>query len=215
MSTKSKLDLNSLTDAEVPDLATLIVTSMTGNATFPAPAPVLTVLTAEAKTMRDRIAARDALLQQAQTMTLQIRTDRTLLEASLTAESATVDAVVAKLPADQQAAAITSAGMGVASDTGTPVGPMPKVEGLTATAGDAEGSVDLAWNSIRRGLQNFLIEISEDPAGLTGWRFAANSRKSSATLDGLTTGKRYWFRVTAEGAAGPGPASTAATKVAP
>lgn len=215
MSTKSKLDLNSLTDAEVPDLAALVVTSMTGNATFPAPAPVLTILTAEAKTMRDRIAARDALLQQAQTMTLQIRTDRTVLEASLTAESATVDAVVAKLPADQQAAAITSAGMEVANDTGTPVGPMPKVEGLTATAGDAEGSVDLAWNAIRRGLQNFLIELTEDPAGQTGWRFAANSRKSSATLDGLTTGKRYWFRVTAEGAAGPGPASAAATKVAP
>ena len=105
--------------------------------------------------------------------------------------------------------------MAVASDTGTPVGPMPKVEGLTATAGDAEGSVDLAWNSIRRGLQNFLIELSEDPAGLTGWRFAANSRKSSATIEGLTSGKRYWFRVTAEGAAGPGPASTPATKVAP
>ena len=92
---------------------------------------------------------------------------------------------------------------------------MPKVEGLTATAGDAEGVVDLAWSAIRRGLQNFLIELSEDPAGLTGWRFAANSRKSSATLDGLTSGKRYWFRVTAEGAAGPGPASNAATKVAP
>ena len=105
--------------------------------------------------------------------------------------------------------------MSVAGGTGTPIGPMPKVEGLTATAGDAEGHVDLAWNPVRRGLQNFLIELTEDPAGLTGWRFAANSRKSSATLDGLTTGKRYWFRVTAEGAAGPGPASNAATKVAP
>ena len=215
MSAKSKLDLNSLTDAEVPDLATLIVTSMTGNATFPAPAPILATLTAEAKTMSDRIAARDALLQQAQTMTLQIRTDRTILETSLTAESAYVDGVVAKLPADQQAAAITSAGMQVAGSSGTPVGPMPKVEGLTATAGDAGGNVDLAWNSIRRGLQNFLIELTEDPAGLTGWRFAATSRKTSATLDGLTSGKRYWFRVTAEGAAGPGPASTPATKVAP
>lgn len=174
-----------------------------------------TLLTSQTKAMRDRLAARDALLQQAQTMTLQIRTDRTVLEASLTAESATVDAVVAKLPADQQAAAIKSAGMEVAESTGTPVGPMPKVEGLTATAGDGEGEINLAWNAIRRGLQNFLIELSEDPAGQTGWRFAANSRKSTATLDGLTTGKRCWFRVTAEGAAGPGPASTPATKVAP
>ena len=215
MSAIAKLDFASLNAAEVPDLATLIVTSMTGAATFPAPAPALTVLTAQAKTMRDRIAARDALLQQAQTMTLQIRADRTALEASLTAEAGYVDGVVAKLPADQQAAAITSAGLEVADSTGTPVGPMPKVEGLTATAGDTEGEVDLAWNAIRRGLQNFLIELTEDPAGLTGWRFAANSRKSTATLPGLTTGRRYWFRVTAEGAAGPGPASSPATKVAP
>ena len=218
MSAKAKLDLNSLTDAEVPDLATLIVTSMgaaPGSVTFAVPAPALTVLTAQARTMSDDIAARDALLQQAQTLTLKIRAARTALESSLTAEAAYVDGVVAKLPADQQAAAITSAGMQVADSTGVPVGPMPKVEGLTATASDAEGAIDLAWNAIRRGLQNFLIELTEDPAGQTGWRFAANSRKSSATLTGLTSGKRYWFRVTAEGAAGPGPASNPATKVAP
>ena len=63
--------------------------------------------------------------------------------------------------------------------------------------------------------ENFLIEQTDDPAGLTGWRFAANSRKSSVTIEGLISGTRYWFRVTAEGAAGPGPASTAATKVVP
>ena len=218
MSAKAKLDLNSLTDAEVPDLATLIVTSMgtaSGSATFPAPSPALTVLTAQARTMSDDIAARDALLQQAQTLTLKIRAALNALESSLTAESIYVDGVVEQLPDAQQAAAITSAGMQVADSTGVPVGPMPKVEGLTATASDAEGAIDLAWNAIRRGLQNFLIELTEDPAGQTGWRFAANSRKSSATLTGLTSGKRYWFRVTAEGAAGPGPASNPATKVAP
>ena len=66
MSLQSKLDLKSLTDAEVPDLAALIVTSMTGNVTFPAPAPGLATLTAQAQAMSGRIAARDALLQQAQ-----------------------------------------------------------------------------------------------------------------------------------------------------
>ena len=40
---------------------------------------------------------------------------------------------------------------------------------------------------------------------MPGWRFAANSHKSSATLEALTSGKRYWFRVTAEGTVGPGP----------
>ena len=41
---------------------------------------------------------------------------------------------------------------------------------------------------------NQLTGLEKD---LAGWRFAANSRKSSATLYGLTTGKRYWLRVTA------------------
>ena len=218
MPLQSKLELDTLADAQVPPLATLIVTSMStapGLTTFPAPSPALTVLTAQAKTMTDDLAARDALLQQAQTLTLKIRADRDALSASLGSESTYVDGVVAKLPADQQAAAITSAGIQVAGDSGTPVGPMPPVVGLTATSGDADGEIDLAWNAIRRGLQNYFIEITDDPAGQTGWHFAANSRKSSAQITGLTSGKRYWFRVTAEGAAGPGPASNAATKVAP
>ena len=75
--------------------------------------------------------------------------------------------------------------------------------------------MDLRWNAIKRGLQNTLVELTDDPTGQTGWRFALNSRKSTATIKGLTSGKRYWFRVTAEGAAGPGPASDPATKVAP
>lgn len=215
MSAKAKLELNSLTDAEVSALSTLIVTSMTGNARFPAPTPPLATLTTQAAGMDGLVADRDALLQQAQTLTLQIRASRTVLEGSLGAEVGYEESVVERLPADQQAAAILSAGMAVAGSTGTPVRPMPKVEGLTATAGDADGEVDLTWNAVRRGLQNFLIELSEDPAGQIGWRFAANSRKSSATITGLTSGKRYWFRVTAEGAAGPGPASNPTTKVAP
>jgi hypothetical protein len=165
--------------------------------------------------MNQMLAERDALLQQAQTLTLNIRAGRTALEKSLNTESIYVDGIVAELPTDEQAGAITSAGMAVAGVNSTPVGPMPKVEGLTATAGDSEGVVDLSWNAIRRGLQNFLVELSEDPTGQSGWHFALNSRKSSAAATGLKSGQRYWFRVTAEGAAGPGPASIPATKVAP
>ena len=43
----------------------------------------------------------------------------------------------------------------------------------------------------------------------------ATPTKSSATLTGLTSGKRDWFRVSANGSPGPGPASDRATKVAP
>ena len=49
----------------------------------------------------------------------------------------------------------------------------------------------------------------------TGWRFAKTESKSKTVLTGLTSGKRYWLRVTANGTAGPGPASDAVTKTAP
>ncbi len=39
--------------------------------------------------------------------------------------------------------------------------------------------------------------------------------KSKVTVTGLTSGIRYWFRVVAEGAGGPGPSTDIATKVAP
>ncbi len=214
MMTKSKLELNRLTDAEVLALCSRIIASMTGNGRFPEPNPSMGTLAGLSEAMEQLVAERDTLLQQAQTLTLQIRAARSTLESGLNTESAYVDAMVEKLPDEQKAAAITSAGMAITSAP-TPVGPMPRVEMLTATAGDADGTVDLSWNAIRRGLQNFLVELTEDPTGQTGWRFALNTRKSSVTCTGLRSGQRYWFRVTAEGAAGPGLASQPATKVAP
>jgi hypothetical protein len=84
---------------------------------------------------------------------------------------------------NRAAAVITSADMTVAVST---VGAIPKVDGLTPPKGMRTRS----W-TFKRGLQNFLIELTEDPTGQTGWVFAANSRKSSATLKRLTSGKRY------------------------
>ena len=44
---------------------------------------------------------------------------------------------------------------------------------------------------------------------------AATVTKSKATVTGLTSGTKYWFRVRAIGATGPGPWSDPATKIAP
>jgi hypothetical protein len=215
MSLKVKLELKTLIDTEVLDLARLVTDSMDGNATYPAPNPPLTNIAAQREDMSTLMGQRADLFQQAQTLTIQIRDARGTLEGLLNSEAGYVEGVVKNMTDDQAAAAITSAGMEVAGTAGAPVGPMPKVEGITATQGDADGEIDLAWNRIPRGLQNYIIELTEDPTGLAGWKFAQNSRKSSATVKNLTSGKRYWFRVIAEGAQGPGPASDPATKVAP
>ena len=59
------------------------------------------------------------------------------------------------------------------------------------------------------------VERTEDPLGQTGWQVVDSPTKSSTTQKGLTSGKRYWFRVSTNGSAGPGPASDPTTKVAP
>ena len=159
--------------------------------------------------MGDGLAARAKLLSDAQTLTIQIRDARDALETLLTEEAGYVDGI-----AKGDAAIIKSAGMDVSSSSG-PVGAMPKVEGLTATQGDSAGEIDLAWNPVKRGLKSYTIEVSEDPAGQTGWSIAKVETRSKTIVPGLISGKRYWFRVSAVGAAGPGPASDAIRKVAP
>ena len=98
---------------------------------------------------------------------------------------------------------------------GTPVGPMPKVEGLTATQGDTPGEIDAHWNPVRRGLGSYTVQITTDPAGLTGWTVYGPASKNKSAITGLVSGTRYWIRVCANGAAGPGHWSDPTTKTAP
>ncbi len=189
---------------------------MTGNPNFPTPNPPLTAISANAYEMRALIAQRNSLLAQAQQKTIAIRAKRDVGELGMTNEGNYVEGIAnaSTDPANPPDAIIVSAGMHV-KGASTPVGPMPQVTGLTATASDSAGAVDLHWDSIKRGLQSYLIEKTTDPAGLTGWTYAAGGqKKSSATIEGLTSGTRYWFRAAAMGAAGQGPWSDPATKTA-
>ena len=217
MTVKVKLDLGRLSDNEFMAKAEGIVTSMTGNANFTTPAPALANITTAVEAMRDLINERLALLSQMTEKTVAIRAQRDAAADILIAEGEYVQDIAnaSVNPLNPPAAIIESAGMDVADSNGTAVGAMPAVEGLTATAGDADGEVDLHWTAIRRGLKSYIIEKTEDPAALTGWGLATISTKSSATISGLTSGKRYWFRVAAIGAAGQGPWSPVATKTAP
>ena len=138
-----------------------------------------------------------------------------MLEGHITTEGAYVAGVANAQPPDQMAPTIMLAGMDVAASPGTPVGPMPKIDGLTATQGDNPGILDTQWNPIKRGASSYTIQISTDPAGLTGWTIYGTSQKSKTELTGLVSGTRYWIRVCANGAAGPGPWSDPTTKTAP
>jgi len=183
---------------------------MKGNPNFTTPAPALNALTGQATTMSGALAARAKLLSDAQELTIQIRDARTSLETLLTEEAGFVDGI-----AKGDAAIIKSAGMDVSTGPGGRVGEMPKVEGLAATQGDTSGEIDLQWNPIKRGLKSYTVEMTEDATGLSGWSIAKVETRSKTAVTGLTSGKRYFFRVSAVGSAGPGSASDTTTKVAP
>jgi len=85
---------------------------------------------------------------------------------------------------------------------------------LSATAGDHEGEVDLAWDGVA-GARSYVIEKSADPPTATSWGHGGVATKSRASINGLTPGTRYWFRVAAVGTNGQSGWSDPATRIAP
>ena len=73
--------------------------------------------------------------------------------------------------------------------------PSPPIS-LNITNGDADGEIDLTWDPVA-GAKSYVIEKSVDPVTATSWQHSSVSTKSSATVSGLTSGTRYWFRVAA------------------
>jgi pectate lyase len=86
--------------------------------------------------------------------------------------------------------------------------------GLKSTSGDHDGELDLSWDPVS-GAKSYVLEQSSDPPTATSWMHARVSTKSSTTVDGLTSGTRYWFRVSAVDASGHSGWSDPATKIAP
>jgi len=78
---------------------------------------------------------------------------------------------------------------------------LPKPENLSATTGDKSNEVDLHWDKVT-GAKSYEIEFCSDPIDNTKWQHYKTVTKTKATVTGLTSGQRYWFRVAAVNAHG-------------
>ncbi len=108
---------------------------------------------------------------------------------------------------------ITSAGMelrGVRSAATTPTAP----QALAAAVGEHEGELILSWKAVPNAY-SYIIESSLDPATPTSWTHVGIATAANKAVGNLTTGKRYWFRVKAVGAAGESGWSEQASKTVP
>ena len=203
-----KLNLRNLSTPDKVQRGRQIVTAMINNPNFSSPHPALSEVT-------DALAG----LEQNYALVQAARADVKAKTTTLDDSDSKVNQVLAQLAAYVESIAgtdekiITSAGLSTKASRSTPSFLSPP-QALSATAGDHEGVIELSWKKVPNA-RSYTIQMSPDPPTAEGWTKAAIATASARTIENLTSGKRFWFRVAAIGALGQSGWSEPATKIAP
>lgn len=206
---KIRLNLSSLSIPQKIAKAQQIITALTGNAAFPTPSPTLETIATMIDGLESAFAHAQASRQTAKQHTTIQNQKEDNLDSVLTRLAAYVESVAG---ANEQM--ILSAGMDTRAAAVATTDPPAQPQGLTPTAGDRDGEIDLSWDTVT-GSKSYVIDQSGDPVTPTTWSHAGVSTKSNFTAKGLTSGSRYWFRVAAVNSNGQSGWSDPATKIAP
>lgn len=205
---KVKLNLRTLSTIEKAAKARQIVTAMTGNPNFATPHPTLAQVTAATDELDAAYSDAQAARQTAMTKTSILREKEDALEGVLRHLAAYIESV-----GGDDESKILSAGVNLRSANNSTPSLAPPGS-LTATEGDHDGEIDLTWDKVK-GAKTYVVERSADPPSPASWSHEAVALKSSATVNGLASGSRYWFRVAAVLSSGQSGWSDPATKIAP
>ena len=203
-----KLNLKNLSTPEKIARARQIVTALTDNKNFPAPNPSLAQVTTDIDAVEHRNNEVQAKRAAAKAATSELYQTEAALDRTLTQLAAYVESV-----SGDDEVKINSAGL----ETRAPRSPSVDLAApgnLSASAGDHDGEIDLHWDKIVNA-RSYIVEQSPDPPSETTWTNAAVVVKSQTTVEGLTSGRKYWFRVAAVGATGQSGWSNPAAKIAP
>jgi len=203
-----RLNLRNLSVTEKMAKARQIVTALTNNASFPNPHPSLTDVTAAADDLDRAYGSVQAAKSEVSTRAVTQDNAEAKLDQLVTQLAAYVESI-----AGRDDTLITSAGMetkGSRTPSTVPTAP----QGVSASAGEHEGEIILAWKPVPNA-RSYIIESSLDPATANGWTQVGIATAATKSIGNLTTGKRYWFRIAAVGALGQSGWSEHATKVVP
>src|SRR2546430_5420457 len=85
----------------------------------------------------------------------------------------------------------------------SPTGRLPMPRDLRVWNGPGAGELLLRWKALR-GAKSYCVEQRANEASPNAWTLATTSTKAKATVKGLMSGRKYWFRVAAIGSAGQG-----------
>ncbi|MBI3415001.1 MAG: fibronectin type III domain-containing protein [Verrucomicrobia bacterium] len=203
---KYKLELQKQSILERIDFGKQFTAKMTGNANFPN-------LTTETSDLSDATAALESTNKDADAALKTYQEKLTIRDNAVVTFDAAANTLAAGVQKDSRGdeAKIQSAGLSLKSPR-SPIGPMSQAQNLSATASDQDGTIDLGWDRVR-GAKSYEVQRSADPTN--GWAHVCSCTRSNVTVNSMTSGTRYWFRVAAIGSAGPGPWSDPAMKIAP
>lgn len=203
-----KLNLRNLSIPDKVQKGRQIVTAMTNNTNFPNAHPPLPTVTDALATLEKSYAS--------------VQVAKADVKAKASAQddaNVKVDQILGQLAAYVESIAgndekiITSAGLTTKATRSAPIFLSPP-QGLSATAGDHEGVIELSWKKVPHA-KSYTIQMSPDPPTPESWAHAAIATASTATIENLMSGKRFWFRVAAIGSMGQSGWSEPATKIAP
>lgn len=206
---KIKLNLRKLSVPEKIARGREIITALTGNANFPAPKPTLAAMTTITDDLETAQQDQQAAKRTAVLKTIARDEKEDLLDSTFVQLAAYVESV-----AGDNERLIKSAGMDTRAPAVASDAPPDAPQSLNITGGDADGEIDLSWEPVD-GAKTYQIEQSPDPVTATSWSHASATTKSKATIDGLTSGTRYSFRIAAVGTNGQGAWSNPVSKIAP
>ncbi len=192
MANKIKLNLHATSVPDKVQFMRQVVTAMTGNATFPTPAPTLAQITAKADALESAYNTQQNAQQAAKTATTNLGTAEGAADVALNSLANYVEET-----SEGDTAEIESAGMSTRAPK-TPTTSLPAPQNFTMTAGDNEGELDAQWDPVAKA-KGYEVQTSDDPPTSTSWEHAGVSSGSQTTVAELESGKKVWGRVRALG----------------
>jgi len=206
---KVKLSLQSKTDVQLRDFAEhhgtevdavpLVYTDLIPNKTD------YDDLLAEYNLRIADVAAKQTALEEALILLGQTRV---LVEKALRKRANRVETI-----ANGDEAVLVGAGFEAMNTNPAPIGEVPVPENLKVTISEISGRLDLRWKRIK-GAKSYVVDCRTHGATPGPWQQAKICTSARCSITGLTPGQEYAFRVRAIGAAGEGPWSDEAVKMA-
>jgi hypothetical protein len=203
-----KVGISNMSDPDKIQFARQIVTQMTGNTNFTTPTPALVSITTAADDLETAYNDAQTAAAAAKTAT-SVQADKSeALDLLLMQEGNYVENASG---GDQSK--IESSGFDVRNVPAGPIGALPAPANVEVTPHDIPGTVNMVWEKVR-GAKSYTVERAVDAPTLN-WTTALNSTKTKTVVNTMVSGTKYWFRVSAIGAAGQGAASDPIAKYAP